>query len=312
MRHLHRTDLTFLEAFRDDTHAGASSISALAVLSRADEVGACRLDALGAARRIADSWRNDPRLRRLCQTVVPVAGLVAEAATTFREDEYRALATLAALPRAEVDGLLLTADRFANDERCPVTMVEREDLLARLGVFGVRLSISLIRLGAAPTATALAAELTNRSGVNDLRLLLTHVLAERRTVLKARVALAGLDAALSASDDPTLDPFRAELERITASAHEFAEVELLNAVRAGRLALKSAELDELERLLGTIGAPAAERLGLTDAASPADVRDAVLAGVDRWRRRAENPLSPLDVADAARSVARSYEGLLPG
>ncbi|MER2507361.1 MAG: hypothetical protein ABTQ27_01240, partial [Amaricoccus sp.] len=31
MRHVHRTDLTFLEAFRDDTQAGASPISALAV-----------------------------------------------------------------------------------------------------------------------------------------------------------------------------------------------------------------------------------------------------------------------------------------
>lgn len=311
MRHVHRTDLSFLEAFRDDTHAGASSISALAVLSRADEVGACRLDAMSAARRIAESWRVDPRLRRLCQTVVPVAGLVAEASTTFREDEYRALAALAAMPRAEVDQLLLTADRFVNDERCSVTQVEREDLLARLGVFGVRLSISLIRLGAAPTATALASELTNRSGVNELRGLLTRVLAERRTVLKARVALAGLDAALSASTDPSLDAFRAELERISASAHEFAEVQLLNAVRAGRLALKPAEADELERLLGTVGAPASDRLGLTAGATIEEVRAEVLAGVDRWRRRAENPLTPLDVADAARSVARSYEGLLP-
>ncbi len=312
MRHVHRSDLAFLEAFRDDTHAGASPISALAVLSRADEVGACRLDAMSAARRIASGWRADPRLRRLCQTVVPVAGLVAEAATTFREDEYRALAALAAMPRTEIDALMLTTDRFANDERCPVTRVEREELLARLGVFGVRLAISLIRLGAAPTATALAAELTHRSGVNELRALLTSVLAERRTVLKARVALAGLDAVLSASADPALEPFRIELERISASAHEFTEVHLLNAMRAGAMALRPAEAEELERLLGSIGAAATVRLGLASDASPSDIRDAVLAGVDRWRRRAENPLTTLDVADAARTVARSYEGLLSG
>ena len=312
MRHVHRTDLAFLEAFRDDTHAGASPISALAVLSRADEVGACRLDAMSAARKIADGWRNDPRLRRLCQTVVPVAGLVAETSTTFREDEYRALAALAAMSRADVDALLLTADRFVNDERCSVTQIEREDLLGRLGVFGVRLAISLIRLGAAPTATALAAELTQRSGVNDLRSLLASVLAERRTVLKARVALAGLDTVLSTSSDPALEPFRIELERIAASAHEFTEVHLLNAMRAGTLALRPTEFDELEVLLGSIGAPTPIRLGLALEAPGAEVRTAVLSGVDRWRRRAENPLTPLDVADAARAIARSYEGLLPG
>ncbi|MFN8022224.1 MAG: dynamin family protein [Acidimicrobiales bacterium] len=308
MRHVHRTDLTFLEAFRDDTHAGASPISALAVLSRADEVGACRLDAMSAARRIAAGWRDDPRLRRLVQTVVPVAGLTAEVATSLREDQYRALATLAAMPRAEVDRLLLTADRFVNDERCPVTNVEREDLMARMGVFGVRLSISLIRLGAAPTATALAHELTARSGIDDLRGLLTSVLAERRSVLKARVALAGLDAVLSSVGHPALDPWRIELERISAGAHEFTEVHLLNAMRSGALAFRPAEIDELERLLGTIGAPPHVRLGLEPGA---ELRSPVLMGVDRWRRRAENPLTPLELADAARAIARTYEGLLP-
>ena len=118
MRHVHRTDLGFLEAFHDDAHAGASPISAIAVLSRADEIGVCRLDAMSSAQRIAATWRNDPRLRRLCQTVVPVAGLVAEAGASLREDEYRALVALAAMPRRDVDALMLTTDRFLGDLDC--------------------------------------------------------------------------------------------------------------------------------------------------------------------------------------------------
>lgn len=309
MRHVHRTDLAFLEAFRDDAHAGASPISALAVLSRADEVGACRLDAMHAAQRVAMNWRDDPRLRRLCQTVVPVAGLAAEAGATLREDEYRALATIAARPRPEVDALLLTADRFVADVDCGVTQVEREALLERLGVFGVRISISLIRLGAAPTATALAGELTTRSGIGGLRELLSTILAERRDVLKARVALAGIDAALAAIADPRFDGYRTDVERIEASAHEFAEVHLLNAVRSGDLRFRPAELEEVERLFGRIGAPVRERLGLAGGAA-ADVRVAALAGVDRWRRRAEHPMTSLELARAALAIARTYEGML--
>lgn len=308
MRHVHRTDLTFLESFRDDTQAGASPISALAVLSRADEVGACRLDAMGVAQRIADGWRADPRLRRLCQTVVPVAGLLAETGATLREDEYRALATLAALPRAKVDAMLLTTDRFVNDEDCDVTQVQREDLLARLGVFGVRTSISLIRLGASPNATVLAGELTQRSGVLHLRHLLQTVLAERRDVLKARVALAGVRAALADLDGPDAERLEGELERIAAGAHEFVEVHLLNAMRSGALPFRPAEVEELERLLGAIGAPAAARLGIEPSA---DVTGPVLAAVDRWRRRSEHPMTPRELADAAREIARTYEGLLP-
>lgn len=308
MRHVHRTDLSFLEAFRDDAHAGASPISAIAVLSRADEVGACRLDAMNSAHRIAEGWRADPRLRRLCQTVVPVAGLIAEAGGTLRESEYHSLTTLAALPRQKIDGLLLTTDRFLNDTECGVTQVEREDLLERLGVYGVRLAISLIRLGAAANAGVLAMEFSQRSGVNHLRGVLGSVLAERRDVLKARVALAGLDAALTTMTDRSFEPFRIRLERIGASAHEFTEVHLLNAVRSGALKFRPAEVDELERLFGSIGGPRHVRLGV---GPDDDLAAAVLAGVDRWRRRAENPMTALDLADAARAVARSYEGLMP-
>lgn len=307
MRHVHRTDLGFLEAFRDDTQAGASPISAVAVLSRADEVGACRLDAMASAMRIAENWRGDPRLRRLVQTVVPVAGLVAEAGASLREHEYRALATIAALPRPETDRLLLTTDRFVADVDCGVTQVEREDLLARLGIYGVRVAVSLIRLGGAPTATALAAELTERSGVTGLRGLLTSVLADRRDVLKARVALAGLDGALSRLPGEGFDTARSELERIGASAHEFAEVHLLNAVRSGALRFRDGEIVELERLLSSIGATPHERLGL---GPDADTQPIVIDGVERWRRRSENPMTSLELAQAARVIARTYEGLL--
>jgi hypothetical protein len=312
MRHVHRTDLTFLEAFRDDAKAGASPISALAVLSRADEVGVCRLDAMSAAQRVADNWRHDPRLRRLVQTVTPVAGLVAQSGASLREAEYRALATLAALPREQIDGLLLTADRFVADNDCGVTPIEREQLLARLGVYGVRLAISLIRLGAAPSASALAPELTNRSGVTTLRNLLGTVLTERRDILKARVALAGIDDALSQLPGPQFEPLRADLERIEANAHEFAEVHLLNAVRSGELRFRPKEIEELERLFGTIGAAPAQRLGFGDDVDPAAVRTAALDGVQRWRTRSENPLTSLQLAQAARAVARTYEGFLDG
>ena len=310
MRHVHRTDLGFLEAFHDEAQAGASPISAIAVLSRADEVGACRIDAMVSAQRIADSWRRDPRLRRLVQTVVPVAGLVAQMGATLREDEYRALATIAALPRAEADALLLTTDRFVDDLSCQVTQLDREELLDRLGVFGVRLCISLIRLGAAPSATALATELANRSGVVAFRDLLTTVLTERRDVLKARVALSGMDAALTKLPAAVFDPIRNELERIQASAHEFEEVYLLNAVRSGVMNFRQAEIEELERLLGSIGALRHVRLGVGKDTSEAEMHRLILDGVERWRRRSENPMTALELAGAARSVARTYEGLL--
>jgi predicted GTPase len=308
MRHLHQSDLGFLEAFHDRSLGAASPVNTIAVLSRADEVGACRPEAMQTARRIAIRHRSDARLRRLCQTVLPVSGLVAQAAVTLTEAEYRALRALAEAPRAEVEELLLTVDRFvADDRRAPVTPIERERLLERLGLYGVRTSIRLIRLGAATSATELAAELRDLSGIEELRLLLQTLFAQRREVLKARAALTGLDAVLrdhgSSGDAERL---AIELERVVASAHELIELQVISALRSGTVALRPDEVAEVERLLDQPGATIAERLGTEQGRE----RKAILLSVDRWRARAENPLSSRPVVDVSRAVTRTLEGLL--
>jgi hypothetical protein len=85
------------------------------VLSRADEIGVGRLDALNSARRIARRYRADSTIRGLCQTVVAVAGSLAQTGRTMRQ-EFAALTTLAGLSRPELDGMLLSVDRFARVE----------------------------------------------------------------------------------------------------------------------------------------------------------------------------------------------------
>ena len=65
MRHLHRSDVQFLEAFVDRSVAHASPVNAIVVLSRADEIGAARLDALDSARAVATRYGADGRVRAL-------------------------------------------------------------------------------------------------------------------------------------------------------------------------------------------------------------------------------------------------------
>ena len=116
MRHLHATDVRFLESFFDQGVAKATPINTIAVLSRADEIGVGRLDALSSARRIARRYRADDKIRGLCQTVVAVAGLLAQTGRTMRQHEFTALTALAGLPRADLDAMLLSVDRFARTE----------------------------------------------------------------------------------------------------------------------------------------------------------------------------------------------------
>ena len=209
MRHLHPMDLSFLEAFKDHIATRGASVNSIAVLSRADEIGACRPNALGVAERVAQRYRHDPRVQTHCQAVLPVAGLIAEAAATLREDETTALRTLAALDREVSTEMLRSAERFASlDDRSGIDINLRRRLLDRLGLFGVRLAVELLISGKVTSAGDLSRELEARSGIGELRRILTGQFAARAAVLKARSTLASTLALaeLHGGSDGPCDP----------------------------------------------------------------------------------------------------------
>ncbi len=290
--------------------AKATPVNTIAVLSRADEIGVGRLDALSSARKIAIRYRKDEKLRGLAQTVVAVAGLLAHTGRTLRQDEYLALQALAALPDSEREAMLLTADRFVRPDgpADPSTEV-RHRLLDRLGLFGVRLSVQLLRRGT-NDAAELSQILVERSGLNELRGLLASQFAERRDLLKARSALLAIDLVLRREPRPDAAPVAMDVERVLAGAHEFAELRLLADLRTRTVRLPTDVQQEAERLLGGDGGSPAARLGLPREADPSQLRAAALEALGRWQRRAESPMSGRSVADAARIIVRSCEGVL--
>jgi GTPase SAR1 family protein len=301
MRHLHRTDADFLDAFLDRSVGNVSPVNAIAILSRADEIGAGRLDAMESARRIAERYRTDEDLRALCGTVIPMAGLLAETGQTLREEEAAALRSLATLPDDEFQSLLLSADRFASPSVHVVGVEMRRQLLGRLGMYGVRLALTEMRAGRVTTGAALASLLVEASGLQDLRRLLAEHFMPRAQQLKARSAVGAvrrLSRRLAATDPNAARELDADAERIEASAREFAELRLAHLALSRAVKLSADELDD-----------AARRLGLPEGADAAAVTGAALAGIERWRGRAEDPLADRLLVEAAETVVRSYEGI---
>jgi len=268
------------------------------------------LDALVSAQRVARRYSDDPTVRQLCQTVVPIAGLLAQTARTLRQSEFLALAALADYPKDVTESLLLSVDRFVRSD-APVSVEPevRALLLERLGVFGIRLSITMIRAGLRD-ATALAADLVKRSGLTELRRLLAVQFTERRDLLKARSALLALDRVLRDNPRPGTQTISDQVERILAGAHEFTELRLLGALRAPGVALPPDAAKEAERLLGGFGIAAEVRVGLDRGAPAAHVRAAATDALRRWRERAESPVTDRTTASACRIITRSCEGVL--
>jgi len=309
MRHLHPMDLSFLEAFKDRIATRGAAVNAIAVLSRADEIGACRTNALAVAERAAERYRHDPRIQRHCQAVVPVAGLIAEAAATLREDETAALRTIGGLDRSVSTDLLRSVDRFvAAGGASGVDVALRQRLLDRLGLFGVRLSVELLIAGRVTTAGDLSRVLEARSGIGELRRLLTGQFAARGAVLKARSTLASVIALADAHGGPETRPIRERVRDIEHSAHELVEIRLLTQLRASGVGLGDDEL-VARRLLGDAGPEPHTRLGLPAGASPEEIRTAAVAAIAYWRAAADDPVLVKEARDVAEGVVRSAEAL---
>lgn len=308
-RQMQPEDLAFLSAFQARTGTGALHTTTITVLSRADEVGS-GLDALLAAEGIARRMAGDPVVRAVSQAVLPVAGLLGLAGRTLRHADFVALRSLAQGDRADVEGMLLTADRFSRpDTPVPVSHTVRLSLLDRLGLFGIRLSVALIRAGIGD-AQALADELVRRSGLEELQRLIAVHFTRRGGQLKAAAALRTVEAVLREMPVPGSGRLWQEVERLRLASHELVELELLARLRAPDGPLPATLRAEGERLLGADGPDAATRLGLPAGASDDEMRAAVLDAIERWRREGEHPLAGRATRDAIDVVAQSCEAML--
>jgi hypothetical protein len=316
MRHLHRVDADFLEGFVTGSDAGASPVNSIAVLSRADEIGAGRLDAMQSARSVAAAYERDGRTSALSSQVVAVAGLVAETAQTLTESEFHVLRRLASLPDALVEALLLSVDRFVDFDpdgsvsAIGVDRAEREQLVNRFGLFGLRFSIERIRSGSATSTALLAAALLVVSGLDDLRAALDGHIRPRAEVLQARSALlvlADVADGLAATDEDAAAGLARSLEEVVSAAHEFSELRLAHVVATGMTMLGRDDVTRAARL----SAPGrlSDRLGVAGFADADDARARLLTEIEHWRATAANPAFDPVTVEACDIAARCAEGL---
>lgn len=311
MRHLHRRDAEFLGSFMDRSVAGSSPVNAVAVLSRADEIGAGRLDAMASAHRISERYERNEVVRTLCTAVVPVAGLIAETGLTLREDEMSALRRLAATPGPVLERMLRAADAFCDPGASDLTVELRRVLLDRLGVFGVRFCVTAIHSRPAATAIELSQALIAESGLLALRGLISDRFLPRAHILKARTALVSLRSIardLEPIDQARARRLAAEIERCEASSPDFAELRLSHLVMSGIVAFNDAQRQEFAALTSP-GSSVEERLGGDVTVDHAMLRATALAGVERWRTHGAAPMADVAMKEACETMAHTYESL---
>ncbi len=155
LRTLNAADIALLKQIGELVGGSSGALGVIGVASRADEIGAGRLDAMLSAKDVAKRFTEELDRTGICQAVVPVSGLLALTARTLRQSEFAALEKLAAVDPAHLNKAMLSVDRFVREDiDLPVDAATRAALLDRFGMFGVRISIAVLRAGAAGPATS--------------------------------------------------------------------------------------------------------------------------------------------------------------
>jgi hypothetical protein len=187
---------------------------------------------------------------------------------------------------------------------------ERQWLLLRFGLFGVRTAITQLRDRPLVSPTRLGVTLAEASGLEELRRTITSQLLSRPTLLKARSVLADAKAVLRSQPPPRAEWLLTDVERIESAAHELNELRVLHAIESGVVHLAPDDVEEARRLLGVDGADPYVRLGLEAAADVIDARSVADVALHRWQRRTVDPTAaPLEL-HASATIVRTCEGIL--
>ena len=309
LRTLNAPDIALLKQIGELVGGSAGALGVIGVASRADEIGAGRIDAMLSAKDVAERFTTELDRTGVCQAVVPVSGLLALTARTLRQSEFDALQKLASVDAAELNKAMLSADRFVRDDPAlPVDPPMRVSLMERFGMFGIRLSLALLRAGVAD-ATALADELLERSGLVALREVIDQHFAQRSDQLKSHTALISLRRFVERHPTPATPRIIADIDPLLADTHAFEELRLLSQLHSRPTTLTEDERVSLRRMIGGSGTTARSRLGLTDQTLDDGPR-AAFAAAQRWRHRAEHPLNDPFTTRACRAAVRSAEALV--
>ncbi|MGH3644411.1 MAG: dynamin family protein [Mycobacterium sp.] len=309
LRTLNAADIALLKQIGTLVGGSAGALGVIGVASRADEIGAGRIDAMLSAKDVATRFTAEMDKTGICQAVVPVSGLLALTARTLRQSEFVALEKLAGVDAAELAKAMLSVDRFVReDSPLPVDAAIRAALLERFGMFGIRISIAVLRAGITDSV-ALADELLERSGLIALRDVIDQQFAQRSDLLKAHTALLSLRRFVEANPIFATPYILADIDPLLADTHAFEELRLLSQLRSRATTLNEDEMASLRRIIGGSGTDAASRLGLQPEA-PYDGPRAAFSAAQRWRRRADHPLNDPFTTRACRAAVRSAEAMV--
>ncbi len=315
-----RSDQAVMEEFHAGVLQWASPINAIGVLTKTDAYWPSVEAPRAAAQAVTERLMSENEVvRNLFYTIYPVCGLLAFGATTLTRDEFKTLMELSSLPEDRMGTLIRHVQRFSKRDYpdIPVPHARRDDVLQRLGQYGVYESCRLIRSGIGDQAK-LSEVLLNLSGFPELLECVKSHFGNRAYLIKLHQGLRRIKAVCFREYQHLADTHRRVIEEINGKFEAFEsrqiafqEFEVLRSYYEGNLSFNSEEVKQLLEVTGEYGRSCAERLGMREDSS---IKDLIPLAAERqrfWHRRANDILDTDRKTLAAASVlTRSYQRIV--
>jgi GTPase SAR1 family protein len=305
------------ELVADFTQAGfgaANPITAVGVLTKVDTSWPGCAEPMAEARRRAEGILSAPHARSLMFDLKPLAGKMAAAAGVLSERDFADLSEFRDLGPGPLVDALRFAPAFAKAPypELPLPAERRDELLRMLGGYGFYTACESIRAGVAGPAE-LRRTLAERSGLDELRQLLTDHFARRTEVIKLRRAVEETSAFVRRLDGEltqrALDQARRAAAPVTDLADEpaFRGLAALRDYHQGLLVFTAAEGEELTRAIGERGQSLTDRLGVPPGTAPADLAAIVANRLRYWSKAVQGPFYPGASRIACQVMQSAYD-----
>lgn len=226
--------------------------------------------------------------------IVPVAGILGEAAALAPDDDLTALREFREIKAPDLAAALTASPAsprsFITRPDFPLCPGMRQRLVQTFSPWGLYTAVQAAR--DCPSHPDLRRMLDEASGVAGLRDLVCNHFGERAGTVRVREALGELTRASrrlrlrlpEGSDEHRAAAGAGRSLEAFQLGHEvtFSQLDVLGEYYRGALRLRPDQVDDVLRLTGERGGDLAARLGLPPGASPADLREAAIAASRRW------------------------------
>jgi GTPase SAR1 family protein len=319
---LGQLDANLVEQLQESLVGNATPINAIGVLTKVDFYSSDPnvTDPLATAIDVARDLQESPLVRRLFYTIKPVCGLLSIGAKTLTDRHWQILIALAQLPVDRFQSIARNANKFIKPyEDIPIPCVEREQLLAHLGQYGISLAYDYLQTGVS-SREELTEKLRSHTGIEELNQLIVSHFGNRATLIKLGTILSQISTFyfqerqhLTGEDLEILEEISSKFEHLRSKQYAFQELDVLRSYYEGKLNIDAAETAQLLQITGEYGRSCGERLGMA-AGENASVDKMIPIALERmnyWHARADDYMvSDRATINAASVLARAYERIL--